>query len=545
MSFVKVTITKKLVAIGLCAWGLSLSQPMQANEQNEPVSPSVLPVIEEPVKSPETVEEETKQAVEMPTEVEKVAQPEEATSEEPKEEPVETPEPSSEAVEEKSEVKETENTEKSEEITNTKEVKPVATVTKSTRYFTVSQQIPVYNNGPKSENILVGYVLPDREYQIRRFSDDFKWAVINFGDKNAYIRISQITPSTGKNFKNPVKTTKRTGGFLTNSKAAVYEESSNTSKIYSYLEKGVNYSVIGKYYNFYMIDVGGKTGYIHVDNLQKEPKTYTHFIPKKNISVYHQNDVKGGADILVGTLLAGQEYKITRFSDGTNWIVVDFGHKNAYIRTSDTTLSEGKQFKNGVKTKLGKSQVTINSKAAAYKVGDNKPANILSYLETNVTYQVLGKYHNYYLVNIGGRYGYVHKDNTKLVVKNLQTAKDTFEDLGYKQSDTSIESENGSNPYYSGSYGGDSVKSDVGTSTTDGKSGNVVVQGKWEGTTKEVGEKTLEYYIPTGYKEVSNKITNWENNGRQWQEPEQVKSDNKTSTIDYNNIGVGVEIVED
>lgn len=542
MSFVKVTITKKLVAIGLCAWGLSLSQPMQANEQNEPVSPSVLPVIEEPVKSPETVEEETKQAVEMPTEVEKVAQPEEATSEEPKEEPVETPEPSSEAVE----VKETENTEKSEEITNTKEVKPVATVTKSTRYFTVSQQIPVYNNGPKSENILVGYVLPDREYQIRRFSDDFKWAVINFGDKNAYIRISQITPSTGKNFKNPVKTTKRTGGFLTNSKAAVYEESSNTSKIYSYLEKGVNYSVIGKYYNFYMIDVGGKTGYIHVDNLQKEPKTYTHFIPKKNISVYHQNDVKGGADILVGTLLAGQEYKITRFSDGTNWIVVDFGHKNAYIRTSDTTLSEGKQFKNGVKTKLGKSQVTINSKAAAYKVGDNKPANILSYLETNVTYQVLGKYHNYYLVNIGGRYGYAHKDNTKLVVKNLQTAKDTFEELGYVQDDYSIDSEATNEPYYAGKYGGDFVQSDISVVTSDGKTGNVGLNsGKWEGERKEVGEKTLEYFIPNGYKEVSNKITNWEDNGRPTRAPETVQSDNKTSTIGYyGKNGADVEIVE-
>lgn len=311
-------------------------------------------------------------------------------------------------------VKESEQKKNIPEVKNTQNIKPVSSVTKDTRYFTVKDgQIPVYNNGPNSENILVGYVLPNREYKIRRLTDDLQWAVVNFGDKNAYIRTSQIIASTGTNFKNPVQTTKRTGGFLTNSKAAVYEQSSNRSTIYAYLQEDVTYSVLGNYYNFYLIDIGGRTVYLHADNLKKDPKIYSHFIPKNNIAVYHQSET---GDIRVGTLLAKQEYQINRFSDGTKWIVTDFGHKNAYVRTSNVTLTNGANFKNAVKIKSGTSQVTINSKAAVYKTGDNQTSNIYSYLEPNVTYQMLGEYYNYYLVNIGGRYGYVHKDNTGPIV---------------------------------------------------------------------------------------------------------------------------------
>lgn len=452
----KGSLAKNLVVLGLCAWFFSFSDSTLANEEvktvteieapiqteaqevsqgdevtlpplndeqsesiNDAQSETIIPEQDKNEEIAQEIQSESDQDIHQQEEA-KSSTLQEGINDQQKEELAD--EVSQEIlkdtnVDEKTlsdAVEELEQQQNTPEVKNTQNIKPVSSVTKDTRYFTVKDgQIPVYNNGPNSENILVGYVLPNREYKIHRLTDDLQWAVVNFGDKNAYIRTSQIIASTGTNFKNPVQTPKRTGGFLTNSKAAVYEQSSNRSTIYAYLQEDVTYSVLGNYHNFYLIDVGGRTVYLHTDNLKKDPKTYSHFIPKNNIAVYHQSET---GDIRVGTLLAKQEYQITRFSDGTKWIVTDFGHKNAYVRTSDVTLTNGVNFKNAVKTKIGTSQVTINSKAAAYKTGDNQASNIYSYLEPNVTYQVLGNHYNYYLVNIGGRYGYVHKDNTGPIV---------------------------------------------------------------------------------------------------------------------------------
>lgn len=303
-------------------------------------------------------------------------------------------------------------------IQTPKEVKAVQSFTTQTKYFTVKDtMIPVYNNGKNGENILVGYVLPGKEYKIQRFSDGVNWIVVSFGDKNAYVRSSQVIPSTGSQFKNAVQTNQQQGGFLTNSKVAVYEQPSNRSAIYAYLQSNVKYSVVGEYYNFYLINVGGRIGYIHQDNL-KQTLSFTtktkYFKTNKSIAIYYQSS---NGDKRVGTLLPNKEYKIQRFSDGVNWIVINFGHQNAYIRASDVIPSNGSNFKRPVTSNQTAGKATINSKAAAYVIPDNKLENIYAYLETGVTYEVLGSYYNYYLVNISGHYGYVHKDNTSSVAK--------------------------------------------------------------------------------------------------------------------------------
>lgn len=302
-------------------------------------------------------------------------------------------------------------------VTAVQETAQVSSFKETDRFFTVpTQQIPVYNND-NGKNILVGYVLPNREYKISRFSEGTKWIVVSFGDKNAYVRSDYVKPSSGSMFANPVMTSERQSGFITNSKAAVYQEASNTSTIHAYLQKDVDYSVLGEYYNFYLIDVGGRVSYLHKDNLKtistagskivvEKPK---YFVAPKNIAVYYQGAT---SDYQVGTLLPNQEYQISHFSSDPNWFIIAFGHRNAYIRLSDVTPSSGASFTNPVKTTTGTTTVTIKSKAAAYKLPDNQAVNIYAYLQPSVTYQVLGSYYNYYLVNISGRYGYVHRDNT-------------------------------------------------------------------------------------------------------------------------------------
>lgn len=286
------------------------------------------------------------------------------------------------------------------------------------RYFKVTKkEIPVYNND-NGKNILVGYVLPNREYKISRFTEGLNWIVISFGDKNAYVRSSDVNPSAGIMFKNAVNTSKRQDGHVTNSKAAVYQEASNKSTIYAYLQENVDYSVIRKHYNFYLIDVGGRVGYLHQDNINnlkeitaQRNKTIKYFTVPKEISIYYQGSK---TDYQVGTLLPKREYQILHFSSDPNWFIISFGNKNAYIRLSDVTPSNGSQFHNPVNNVLGHTTETIKSKAAAYQLPDNKPTNIYAYLHPNVTYQVLGSYYNYYLVNISGRKAYVHKENTMM-----------------------------------------------------------------------------------------------------------------------------------
>lgn len=295
-----------------------------------------------------------------------------------------------------------------------KEVKRTHSFSENTTYFSVQDtQIPVYNNGSQRENTLVGYLLPGKEYKIQRFSDGHNWIVVSFGNKNAYVRSSQVIPSSGKNYTNAVNTDRYTGGFLTNSKVAVYEQASNRSSIYAYLEKNVKYSVIGKYYNFRKNNVGGRIDYIHQDNMKKTFTTKTKFFKtKQSIPIYYQTP---SGDKRVGTLLPNKEYGIQRFSEGVKWIVISFGHQNAYIRAKDVIPINGDDFKKPVKSNRSSGKATIHSQAAAYIIPDNQPANLYAYLETGVTYEVLGSYYNYYFVNIAGHYGYVHKDNTKQV----------------------------------------------------------------------------------------------------------------------------------
>lgn len=308
------------------------------------------------------------------------------------------------------------------ETVSTKEMVKTTSTSKfkeNTRYFTVSgKEIPVYhqNLSDPKKDILVGYLLPGSEYKIQRFSDGLNWIVVSFGAQNGYVRSGQVNPSAGSNFKNPVTNGKYKSGYVTNSKAAAYEKPSNQSRIYAYLQEGVNYSILGTYSNFFLIDVGGRITYFHKDNLNVPFTTKDqYFKTTKNISIYYQSS-KG--DYRVGTLLPKQEYKIRRFSDGTNWLVIDFGHKNAYIRAKDVQPSNGSNFKNPVVTSL-KQTITTRSKAAAYKVAQSK-TDIYAYLEPNITYQVLGRYYNYFIINIGGRQAYVHIDNT-----TAATAKST------------------------------------------------------------------------------------------------------------------------
>lgn len=308
--------------------------------------------------------------------------------------------------------------------TVTKEETVKATTTsnfkETTRYFTVSgSEIPVYHQNlsdPKND-ILVGYLLPGSEYKIQRFSDGLNWIVVSFGAQNGYVRSQQVTPSSGTKFTNPVTNQQYKSGYVTNSKAAAYEKPSNQSRIYAYLQEGVNYSILGTYYNFFLIDVGGRITYFHKDNLNVPFTTKDkYFRTTKDISIYYQGST---GDYRVGTLLPKQEYKITRFSDGTNWLVIDFGHKNAYIRSKDVQPSDGSNFKNLVVNRISDHTITTISKAAAYKVAQSK-TDIYAYLEPKVTYQVLGRYYNYFIVNIGGRQAYVHIDNT-----NAATSKST------------------------------------------------------------------------------------------------------------------------
>lgn len=308
--------------------------------------------------------------------------------------------------------------------TVTKEETVKATTTsnfkETTRYFTVSgSEIPVYHQNlsdPKND-ILVGYLLPGSEYKIQRFSDGLNWIVVSFGAQNGYVRSQQVTPSSGTKFTNPVTNQQYKSGHVTNSKAAAYEKPSNQSRIYAYLQEGVNYSILGTYYNFFLIDVGGRITYFHKDNLNVPFTTKDkYFRTTKDISIYYQGSA---GDYRVGTLLPKQEYKITRFSDGTNWLVIDFGHKNAYIRSKDVQPSDGSNFKNLVVNRISDHTITTISKAAAYKVAQSK-TDIYAYLEPKVTYQVLGRYYNYFIVNIGGRQAYVHIDNT-----NAATSKST------------------------------------------------------------------------------------------------------------------------
>lgn len=142
---------------------------------------------------------------------------------------------------------------------------------------------------------------------------------------------------------------------------------------------------------------------------QKETQTYKDgaFIETiQDASIY---DNSTGSLVKVGTLNAGAHFKITK-DYGQNWVEIKFGESFAYI--SKTAI---KHSKNSVKPQKANVETFLYSKNKIKVYSSpSKNSTILGAIAAQNSYPVVSEQDNYAKVSLGGREGYVYKENVQI-----------------------------------------------------------------------------------------------------------------------------------
>src|SRR5699024_4233409 len=107
--------------------------------------------------------------------------------------------------------------------------------------------------------------------------------------------------------------------------------------------KGSKASILSDYGNWWRVEVAGRIGYIHKDNVQETfAANHKYFkVTEKNLIVY---DNTGRGLKPVGTLKKSQVYP--RVSDYGNWHRIKFHNRYGYVWKKSTRPASGSQIKN-------------------------------------------------------------------------------------------------------------------------------------------------------------------------------------------------------
>jgi peptidoglycan/xylan/chitin deacetylase (PgdA/CDA1 family) len=130
---------------------------------------------------------------------------------------------------------------------------------------------------------------------------------------------------------------------------------------------------------------------------------------RDNVPIY---DTRRGTLDVVITLQKGQELPITR-DYGENWWQVKLGNSYGYIYKKGVITTTESSYKN-VNTKFKNSKQNIITLKDA-PVYDNTSGSLVQFatLKENHRYPYISKIGRWWLIDIGGRYGYVHESIVK------------------------------------------------------------------------------------------------------------------------------------
>lgn len=279
----------------------------------------------------------------------------------------------------------------------------------SDRYFEVlTDNLGIYDNS-SGQLIQVGKLVKGQVYP--RISDFGNWHQIRFGNGYGYVLKDETKPaqSSLKNINGSF--TASNNLFTTLKELAVFDNSSGELVQFSTLNTNINYPIIGDYGSWHKVDVAGRIGYVlKADTRQAFKSTDKYFrVIEDNLKIF---DNKTGNLVEVGSLVKNQVYLID--SDYGNWHKIRYGNSYGYVYKGSTTPDTGTTIKNiNSSTKQSSLKFTVKNEAT---VVDNTSGTLVPFatLLPNQTLNYIEPWGDWLKVDIGGRYGYVHKGNTQI-----------------------------------------------------------------------------------------------------------------------------------
>ncbi|WP_051475613.1 SH3 domain-containing protein [Bacillus sp. J37] len=388
-----------------------------SKESIEKASVKESDILEQDSKNPEdtenaSIEEQTTSEEGTGAVQEEVTVTEETTEEETTTEVIKDEVGTIEAEESK-----VEETAKEEVIEEKEETISVSKATVSSKSFTIKDKyfkvlksdVAIYDN--RSGDLeLVGYLEAGQVNP--RVSDYGNWHRIKFGNHYGYVSKTGTEPSDN-NLKNVNTAYKNSNKFVTaGTDLPVYDNSSGELVQFATIKKGQRYPIISDYGKWYRIDVSGRVGYIHKDNLSNDAATKNKYyeVLENNLTIY---DNRSGSLKAVGSLKKGQVIRIK--GDYGNWHKVQFNDFEGFVWKGSTRavakvgfgiLNNGAE-PNGLQVKTFQD----------VPVYDNSSSKLVQFatIESGQTFRILYDYGYWWRVEVAGRVGYVHKTRVDAV----------------------------------------------------------------------------------------------------------------------------------
>lgn len=317
-----------------------------------------------------------------------------------------------------------EQTKKEEEVTITAPVQEASSIpnklveaqktsdfTPTTKYFKVQvDELTVYTN-KTGELIPIGTLYKGQSYE--RISDAGNWHRIRFGNEAAFVLKQSTMPAIKAEIPNlnPAADTNKT--VTTINKTEVFDNSSGSLMKFAEVKEHISYPIVGQMGNWYKINIAGRLGYIHADNVQVSFSASDKFFSAKvdQLGMYEN---RNGKLVKVGELKKNDSYK--RIRDYGNWHQLNAGGKIVYVLKADTVPSSSSTIKNATSQKSSSNFFTTRYTTPVF---DNSTGALVQFGQFNPKEKVhyIGKMGNWYTVEFGGRLGYIHENNVLLPFK--------------------------------------------------------------------------------------------------------------------------------
>ncbi|SUY45835.1 NlpC/P60 family protein [Clostridium putrefaciens] len=301
----------------------------------------------------------------------------------------------------------------------------------------VSTNLRIRSSSSTSSPI-VGYLRSGDRFNIKEKSG--QWYLIEVNGKTGYIHkdyvkeINNDVPS-----KPPTDVAKNT----TSSKGEVINVNTNLNIRES---AGMNYSVVGQLINrqqfnikgkvgdWYSVDVGGKSGYIHKDyvkELNSNPPTKPVENPTKTpndtayssgvvVNVNSNLRIRSSASTsgsVIGSLNNGQKFNIK--DKISHWYLIESNGKVGYVHKDyvkelgDNTTNPPIEVPSGDKPSKG-SVINVITNLRMRKE-PNTNSSVISYLISDQRFNINGKSGDWYFIECDNKVGYIHKDYTNVL----------------------------------------------------------------------------------------------------------------------------------
>ncbi|WP_111645036.1 SH3 domain-containing protein [Paranoxybacillus vitaminiphilus] len=284
--------------------------------------------------------------------------------------------------------------------------------TPNTKFFKVTtDKLAIYDN---STGKLVQVGSLEKEQEFPRVKDYGNWHQIQFGNKYAYVWKGSTVPSDGSSAMKLNNQRNQDTTFTATADLPVYDNSTGSLVHIATIQKGQSYPIIESSGNWYKIAISGRIGYVYKGLVQINFKSSDRYfrVITEQLAVY---DNSTGKLVKVGLLEKGQEFP--RIKDYGNWHQIKYGNGYGFVWKASTEPSNGSSIRN--LNSLSPSSQTFTT-IANVPVYDNSSGSLVKFaaIEKGVKYPIVKDYGNWYVVDVSGRTGYVHKSGVKLPFTN-------------------------------------------------------------------------------------------------------------------------------